>query len=147
MIPDPNMSVLQALNELQMHSMIDPSPDKRVVLLPPTAEHPSRPIGLPDSACQLVETQIHHMTDVLFSLRIGTTRISELDFLREMSDVVFHMADDSVRLELDAVAQQKHMAVLPLYVALAIYAKYVAAHTTPPLITRDGLDIVRVTPC
>ena len=145
MQPTPADLVLFSLAELQRLKMVEETPfDKRVVFDPATDLYPRRPINLPASACQLVEERIEAILGITFQLRLGMSVASEMDFLLEAAQIIDCMAsEDHGRINADiiAVAGTLSLEPTPLYVALAVYAKFVAIkRNDPPLLRREDID-------
>lgn len=135
-------AVLLSFNELHLRCMLcfHHSVDRRVLLRP----NSTRPVGLPDSACQLVEDQIESLMAILFRIRVGQQCFSEDVYLDEMSDLIYQIAASEqgyIHADIEAAAVAMNMTAIPLYVALAIYAKLVATKLhNPPLIQREDKD-------
>ena len=138
-------TILLALNELHTHGMVEPnSIDSRVKFGLPYRHYAPRPVGLPESACLYVEQNITKIMDWLFQLRVGSLLVTEEEFLREVSDLIFQeVRGTNEELYITAAAAQTPMTVMPFYLALAIYAKYLAAtQCNPPLIVREDIGQV-----
>ena len=138
-------TILLALNELHAHGMIEPnSIDSRIKFALLHGHTEPRPVGLPESACLYVERNVAKIMDWLFQLRVGSLIVTEEEFLREVSDLIFQeVRGTNDELDIKAAAAQTPMTVLPYYLALAIYAKYLAAtQCKPPLIVREDIGQV-----
>jgi len=136
----PGDSVLPSLRELTTRGWLELRPSDRRIHIHPGL--PARPMGLPDSACDLVESQIRHIIGILFHVRLGKPLISEEEFLREGSNLIYAMAasDGRVHADIGAKAIETSMTSFSYYVGLTLYAKFVAAKLNEPtLIQRDDV--------
>ncbi len=128
----PDDSVLLSLHELTIRGWLEPRSSDRHIHI--HAGLPSRPMGLPASACNLVETQIRQIIGILFHVRLGSSIISEEEFLREGADLIRTMMAGvgRVHADIEAASVETEMTPLSYYVALALYAKFVAAKLHEP---------------
>ncbi len=138
-------TILLALNELHTHGMVEPnSIDSRIKFALLHGHNTPRPVGLPESACVYVERNVAKIMDWLFELRVGSSLVTEEDFRREVSDLIFQEVKGTAEeLDIRTAAAQTPMTILPFYLALAIYTKYLAAtQCNPPLIVREDIGQV-----
>ena len=108
-------------------------------------KNPPRPDFLPASACEFVEKNLDSLLQLAFYFRLNTGPQQEDSMIQEIADLIYQLARADMLLpmhkELQAISVECEVLLLPLYVALAFYAKHLwTKHTQPPAIVREDID-------